>query len=148
MIVNGLQLPTTFVQAVRQGRTDIWWMLKEGVDAYGSHFDMDALELFGDAETIKRKTAQLAQDFLPENDADDLFADWPGFIPWILDFSRVVCFGHMHEQDPVCFDFRDDPQEPSIIFWDEPYWRRLAPDFEAFMALFEPFDIDKWLGRV
>jgi hypothetical protein len=30
-----------------------------------------------------------------------------------------------------------------VIFWTDAYWRRIAPDFEAFMGLFKRFDEDE-----
>jgi SMI1/KNR4 family protein SUKH-1 len=161
MEVNGLKLPDAFVKlckAIASGEQPVYpprqydqetsvWMLKEEVDAYGNHFGMDGLDLFCDVETIASETTQLAQVFPPENSADDLFADSPGFIPWILDFSRIVWIGYMGERDPICLNYHDDPKEPSIIYFEDTHWRRVAPNFRSFMDLFEPFDMAKWCER-
>jgi hypothetical protein len=30
-----------------------------------------------------------------------------------------------------------------VIFWEEINWRRVAPNFDAFMVLFDPYDPDE-----
>lgn len=145
MLVNGFRLPSAFVDAVSRTDAGAPLMLREEVDAYGNQFGMTALELLSDPTAITEETARLSEDFRSENNADYLFADSDGLVPWIEDFSKIVCFGHMGERDPVCFDFRNDPEDPSVIYWADAYWRRLAPSFQAFLDLFEPFDIDRWI---
>ena len=60
----------------------------------------------------------------------------PGFISYITDFSEIVCFGMDGSGAYFCFDFREDKNKPSVIWWSDVYWRRIAPDFEAFVRLF------------
>ena len=64
----------------------------------------------------------------------------PRFIPDIVDFSKIVCFGMSADGAPFCFDFRDNLEQPSVIWWADAYWRRVAPDFDSFVAL---LDLDK-----
>jgi hypothetical protein len=64
----------------------------------------------------------------------------PGALPYISDYSKILCFGQGRTDEPFCFDFRDNLQEPCVIFFDDCYanWRRVAPNFEAFIGLYRP----------
>ena len=77
-------------------------------------------------------------DRLWEDQSIETCDDW--VIPYIADFSQVVCFGFGSEGDPYCFDYREDRDQPSIIYWADAYWRRVAPDFETLLTLIEPVD--------
>jgi hypothetical protein len=152
MMVNGLELPTSFVQlASAIGRRELPdnWMLKEDVDAYGDPWQAD-IEVFYDMERITSETAELAGVFQPCYEAEvagGYCVKEPGFIPYIWDFSKIVQFGRTGGDAMFCFDYRDDLQQPSVIHWTDAYWRRVAPDIEAFVGLFEPFEGDKYLQR-
>ena len=65
-------------------------------------------------------------------------AEVPGFLPYIGDYSQIVVFGSTGSGDPFCLDYRDDPQEPKVIFFQDGYWQRVAPNFDAFWELLEP----------
>lgn len=165
MVVNGLTLPTSFVEFIGNPNVPDRWVLKEQVDAYGNEFQSE-LRLLRDVKTMEAGAEALPElfeaqvratpDELQQMDADG--ANQPGFVPYLVDFSQVVWFGDGHEDSPFCFDFRDSPREPSIIYWDDVYWRRVAPDFEAFMDLYkpdddinmtrpDPFDVDSLFDR-
>jgi hypothetical protein len=49
-----------------------------------------------------------------------------------------VRFGTSPTGEVYCFDFGGDPREPSVVTWPhlDCYWRRVAPNFESFIALF------------
>jgi SMI1/KNR4 family protein SUKH-1 len=154
MVVNGLPLPASFVGFVRRPDLPYVWVLKDEVDAYGNAFESELL-LHRDEVTIKTHTEGVRYTFevltktTPEErqEWDVESADEPGFIPYLSDFSKIVAFGTGHEDHPFCFDFRGSPQEPSVIYWDDIYWRRVAPNFEAFIELFKPDDYPaKWSG--
>jgi hypothetical protein len=38
-------------------------------------------------------------------------------------FSEIICFGMSGDGTPFCFDFRSNTHQPSIIWWDDIYWR-------------------------
>lgn len=145
MMVNGLQLPASFVQlasAIRRGELPDNWMLKHDVDAYSNDWQAD-LEIYYDIERIAANTAELSGWFQPGYEAEVAgghCVNEPGFIPYIWDFSKIVNFGRQGSDEPFCFDYRDDLQQPSVIYWTDACWRRVAPNFEAFMDLFEPFE--------
>lgn len=146
MVVNGLQLPDAFTKLVRQGVTPLGWLPRDGVDAYGNEIHGD-LEFFEDSESIKEANDILLL-FLKVQSPEKI-AQWtashvaapdrqPGFIPYIRDFSKIVCFGKTSSGAQFCFDFRENPAAPSVIYWADGYWRRVAPNFETFVALFAP----------
>jgi hypothetical protein len=66
-----------------------------------------------------------------------MFSDAPGFIPYIFDFSHILTFANSGDGALFCFDYRDHDVKPSIIWWDDAYWRRVAPSFKEFLSLFD-----------
>lgn len=144
MTINALILPSAFVEALRQKRfirTRGSWELLEGKDAWGNPLEAGLGEVFDSEERITQETERLMRDF-PSNPSElfygpDPSENEPGFIPPLTDFSKVICFGVSGEDDPFCLDFRTDPKSPEIIWWEDTYWRRIAPDWTSFMALFD-----------
>lgn len=141
MTVNNHPLPALFLEIyadILSGGLSDWWEQKGEVDSYG-HSWQACLRIENHIGSIEWQTSQLAKEYLPENNTDELSFPKPGFIPWITDFSQIVYFGERGNGAPFCFDFRDNPEEPSIIEWaDAAHWRRVAPSFETFILLFEP----------
>ena len=143
MVINGLRLPDSFTRAIQAGK--LWravgcWHLKADVDAYGCELETELGEVYHDEESLLRNTRSLPGDFQPDGyygEPDNEYLAEPGFIPDVVDFSRVVCFGMSGDGAPFCFDFREDPERPSVIWWADVYWRRIAPDFEAFLRLLD-----------
>ncbi len=140
MDVKGLRLPAVYVDALGQAIYPHAGVLVpvEHQDAYGHPFTTDLAAVLADEESMQRASARLAYGF----EADDWYgareAAIPGGIADIVDFSLVVWFGASSEGEPFCFDFRADQRNPSIICWDGDalYWRRIAPDFEALLAVY------------
>jgi hypothetical protein len=167
MIVNGFRLPDAFVQlceAIQRGEAPYEWELKEDVDAYGQPWEVADLRVLAhDQESIQAETDWIAEAYLHENrfqqgleepppgdwpDAQGLQepppGDWPDAPGFILDFTGVAHFvwlGSSTSGETYAFDFGTDPKEPSVVYWDG-YWRRVAPNFKAFMALFVPERVD------
>lgn len=141
MEIKGLKLPNLFIEDVEKGnlqRAIGSWQLRSNIDAYGNHLETD-LGFVYDFETIIQETNNLPKDFA----LDGFYAEqseWesePGFIPDIIDFSQIVCFGISGDGAPFCFDFRDDLSNPNVIWWDDVYWRRIAPSYKAFKGLLD-----------
>ena len=139
MEINGLKLPSSFVEILRERtlrrQIGTWW-LREEVDAYGNKLESDLSEVYETEDALIRETGDLPKHFAPEYFAES--SEWqnePGFIPDIIDFSKIVCFGMSGDGAPFCFDYRDNLEKPSIIWWADAYWRRVAPDFDSFVAL-------------
>lgn len=138
MQINGLQLPDRFVRCVdgRELVRDVGsWKLRS-TDAYGNHFESEFGAIYDTLEAISKATSDLPNDFEEDGcyGGESEFADQPGFIPEVVDFSKIVCFGFSGDGSPFCFDYREDAA-PSVIWWDDVYWRRVAPDFGSFMQL-------------
>ena len=144
MEINGLKLPVSFVEAIHNGnlRRKIGsWLLREEVDAYGNKLESELGEIYESEDALIQETNLLPKHFAPEYFVEP--SEWqnePGFIPDIIDFSKIVCFGMSGDGAPFCFDYRENLEEPSVIWWADAYWRRVAPDFDSFVAL---FDLDK-----
>ena len=149
MVVNGLKLPDAFVQFLEEhGYSD--WELKGNVDAYGHPLEEATFVPYNSVEWMEQETAPLAQYFGPADLAGyspevqakvraELAVVPPGFLPEIADFSQIVRFGTSPSGEPYCFDFRENSQEPSIIHFPDvgSRWRRIAPNFETFISMFE-----------
>lgn len=140
MIVNGLELPSNFVEAVKNGTLQQVWQLREDKDAYGNPLQTDLGDIHKDEDALVHESEKVRLGFppdpamlvtTPEEEAE------PGYIPYITDFSKILCFATSGGGEDFCFDYRDNPKEPSVIYWDDTYWRRLAPNFTQFLALFD-----------
>ncbi len=144
MEINGLKLPSSFVEILRKGalRRQIGsWNLRKEVDAYGNKLESELGEIYETEDALIRETNLLPKDFALEYFVE--LSEWqnePGCVPDIIDFSKIVCFGMSGDGAPFCFDYRDNLEKPSVIWWADAYWRRVAPDFDSFVAL---FDLDK-----
>jgi hypothetical protein len=142
--INGHRLPDAFVRAVASGslREVGSWRLRSDRDCFGQPLETEIAEVYSTSKTIKRETAELPDGFEPNDTYGESLPELagPGAIPDIVDFSGVVCFGMSGDGAPFCFDFRDGGAEPKVIWWDDVYWRVIAPDFASFLRLFEVTD--------
>ena len=142
MQVKGLELPEEFVTAIQFGRLAVLVELphlRVTQDAFGNPLEIHFRRIFTDAESLMRETEHLEKFFQSDGEYGVLEHRWqnePGHIPDVVDFSLILCFGISERGTPFCLDFRDDLGNPSVICWDEVYWRRVARDFRSFMALF------------
>ena len=141
MKINGFSLPLLFLDAISVGRLkrEIGsWDLIRDIDAFGNPLETSLGQVFDTFERLKKETDELPTGFESDGyygeSASDLAG--PGAIPDITDFSRIVCFAISGDGSPFCFDYREDINEPSVIWWDDVYWRQVAPNFESFLALF------------
>jgi hypothetical protein len=144
MTVNGWKLPDAYAEFFPNNRYSSW-KLKERVDAYSHPLKTDFLPI-EEIELMEERTARL--DYFTVDPDDRMLPPiqtepFPGSSPDIDDFSKIVQFGRTGSGAPFCFDFRDDPQNPSVIHWEEAgsYWRRVAPNFDAFINLFEEVEV-------
>jgi hypothetical protein len=137
MEVRGLPLPTALVQAVQDGRTK--WMFRERLNAYGEKLDCLEIDLV-DFETMREGTPDTWPWFAPRTAMPYQTSDETSWLPYIHELSQLVAFGRAENRVIFCLDYREDRHEPAVICWNWSYWRRVAPDFTAFMALLEPYD--------
>jgi hypothetical protein len=141
MEVYGFQLPASFEQLRRdicERKLDSIWVQKGHVDAYGLPWEVPDLTITRDTEKIRSDTDFLRRCFgqggFHQNESA---RDKPGFITDFTDVSKLIWFGRTGSGDPYCFDFGTNLEEPSVVCWDY-HWRRVAPSFTSFIALFLP----------
>ncbi|GHT94460.1 hypothetical protein AGMMS49545_15800 [Betaproteobacteria bacterium] len=141
MKAKGMVLPQSFVEFARQiqpinGCCHI--DLIENVDSFGNVLDTDLGMIFCDKATIVKETEDLSRNFVPDGFyGSDLDTKKPGSISDIVCFDEIVCFGISGDDAPFCFDFREDKNTPSIIWWDDIYWRKISDSFDDFLLLFK-----------
>ena len=141
MKLNNLELPKPYLSGIETGifKRDIGsWILQKHEDAYGNMLETEIGEVFDTIEKIKSETAILPIGFKRDEFYGKPTPDLqgPGAIPDILDFSKIICFAISSDGSPFCFDYRES-DIPNIIWWDDTYWRRIAPDFNSFLNLFK-----------
>jgi hypothetical protein len=142
MEINGLKLPASFVQDIQERKFQREfgvWELKQDFDAYGNKLETEIGDVYDNSESLVRETNSISKYFPPDAICDE-HNEWenePGFIPDINDFSQVVEFAVGGDGSPFCFDYRDDTNNPSIIWWADAYWRRIAPNYKTFIELFD-----------
>jgi hypothetical protein len=147
MVVKGFQLPENFVQLLSDRN-----LMGDDFDSPDDDFDsLDRVDAYGnpwyaylephttqaDIERINlliEKNMRMDPNESPPSSPEHC----PGFIPYIDDYSQIVCFGVSGSGEPYCFDYRENPEKPSIIQWHDVYWRRVAPDFETLLTLLDP----------
>ena len=144
MTVNGLTLPAAYLADFASGKLTpktLAFPLLENKNAFGDSIETELDVCFGDAQTIAEETATLQRDFdiSPEEDAKyiEVCGLSPGEISTIFDFSRILCFARAADDAPFCFDYRENSSEPSVLWWADAYWQRVAPDYASFVALFD-----------
>jgi hypothetical protein len=140
VIINELKLPDSFVELIRENtfQPNIKATLRENVDAFGNFLETEIGSIYESEDAIIRETNLLPEHFVLDGcygEPGDSDSE-PGFIPDIVDFSNIICFGASGDGAPFCFDYRDNLKEPGVIWWADVYWRRIAPDFDSFLELF------------
>jgi SMI1 / KNR4 family (SUKH-1) len=114
------------------------WPLRFNFDAFGNPWEAELGQVYTNAGDIERESDLLSKCFSPDiGDVPEMSSDAPGFIPYIFDFSQILTFAIAGDGAPYCFDYRERGDIPSIIWWDDSYWRRVAPDFRTFLSLFD-----------
>jgi hypothetical protein len=146
MQINDLKIPAALSEAIRSGhllRTVGSWYLVDEFDAYGYHLETELGEVYSTPARIKEETDVLPEHFQPDGYYGESLPDLqgPGAIPDIIEFSKIICFAISGDGSSFCLDYRDTPDQPSVIWWDDVYWRRLAPDFDSFLSLFNIVDV-------
>lgn len=142
MTINGLIIPDALVAALERRlfrRSFGGWRVRSDQDAFGNFWEGDIGEVYETQQQIEKQTAKLPKDFQPDAYYGESLPEvaGPAAIPDILDFSKIICFAMGGEAEPFCLDYRDSPDRPRVIYWDDTYWRVVAPDFESFLALFD-----------
>src|SRR4051794_27637956 len=117
MVMKGFQLPAAFVELFRNGGFYANNRHRSHrVDAYGHRFEAQ-LQLYSDMSSIEWHNNHVEESWVAWDDPDvetppGRPEDTLGFIPYIYDFSQIVCFGEGHEGSPYCFDYRENREKP------------------------------------
>ncbi len=141
MNVRGFQIPgllSDMLMQRRLSRKQGSWQLRADADHYGQRLETELGMVHPSLLAIEEATTKLPLGFPAEeaNYPDD-FKGEPGHIPYITDFAAIVEFGLSGDGSPFCLDYRFDSAQPSVIWWDDTYWRKIAPSFEDFISLFD-----------
>ena len=147
MTVDGFRLPASFLEAIASGslrRKVGSWQLSSDRDAFGQKLETELGEVYDALDTVKGESAELPHGFEANGAYGESLEELagPGAIPDIVDFRGVVCFGESGDGAPFCFDYRGGAAEPRVIWWDDVYWRVVAPDFASFLSLFDLKDAE------
>jgi hypothetical protein len=149
MKIGALELPKALSQAIEHrtlSREIGSWPLLYEKDHFGNHLETELGYVFESIDQIVTETEKLREYFPTDTDTDtddfiDAHVDLHGCaataIPYIRDFSEVVCFAFSGDGAQFCLDYRGNITSPSVIWWDDVYWRIIAPDFDTFLALFD-----------
>jgi SMI1 / KNR4 family (SUKH-1) len=140
MEINGATLPRTLCEAIADSRLYRRvgsWPLITNKDYFGNQLEAELGHVFRSLDEIKKETQNLPRGFEIENSEVDAYVPGVGGIPIIRDFSQIVCFAMSGDGAPFCLDYRASAVQPSVIWWDDIYWRMVAPDFDAFLSLFD-----------
>jgi hypothetical protein len=139
-VVEGLTVPPGFIRAVGQDM----FIVPSCLNAYGNYWEPRVLHFELTSEVLTYRRAWFEENFASEQQwftrfaaAADAWAVDPDFLLYPTDFSRLLRVG-VGGGNPIYLDFREDDQTPRVIWWNGLYWRKLAPDIDAFLALLKP----------
>ena len=142
MTINGHPIPDSFVAAIGDKslhRPVGCWELKEEVDSFGNRLATDLGEVWLSEEQLVKETHELPIGFEADGfyGEEAEYSDEPGFIEDILDFRDIVAFAISSDGAPFCFDYRNNKDNPEVIWWDDVYWRKISNNYDDFIALFD-----------
>ena len=140
--INGHSLPKSFVAAFKNNRLQRKigsWALKDSVDSFGNKLETELGCVFLSEKEILLETTNLKSSFQSDGCYGETseYSGEPGFIPDITDFSDIVVFGISGDGSPFCFDYRNNKNNPEVIWWDDVYWRKVSDTYDEFIELFE-----------
>ena len=138
-VVN-FQLPRELLELLQTGdaeRVQGSWPLKNELDSFGFKFESELSQIYSDLVEMSDATTQLSSDFVEDGYyGNSEIENYPNAMLDIVDFSKIVCFGCSGDGSAFCLDYRENQKNPSVIWWDDTYWRLVAPSFKDFIALF------------
>jgi hypothetical protein len=144
MKVKDLMLPQSFVEFAKQTQPlngSCGLDLIKKFDSFGNQLETELATVYIDTKSIEKETAELSLHFVNDGyyGIDDENIEMPGAISDIVCFDKIVCFGMSGDGAPFCFDFRENKNTPSIIWWDDTFWRKISNSFSEFLSLFGIF---------
>lgn len=141
MKVRKLEIPLKMVEAIEAGllkRCIGSWELKRDFDSFGNPLETELGEFYDSATIIAEESVCLGINFIADGVYGEMHEEaYPGSIPDILNFEKILCFGCSGDGAPFCLDYREFLDSPSVIWWDDIHWRKVSPNFHMFLELFE-----------
>ncbi|MGK5006968.1 SMI1/KNR4 family protein [Janthinobacterium sp. LB2P70] len=141
MQINGLDVPSEYVAFAARYRDAQGFCnlrLKPERDSFASVLQTELAQIYTDAPELTVRTAKLGVCFVADGcygQPGSVSAE-PGAMADIVDFTEIICFGMAGDGSPFCFDYRGARGAPSVILWDDDYWRKISNSFEDFLLLF------------
>jgi len=135
------KLPNQLLSIIASGKLkrDVGsWNLKEEKDSFGNVLETELGELLHTQSQIEEATSKLSEDFVQDHVyGNESFQGYPGEISDITDFTKIVCFAYSGDGSPFCLDYRESNETPSVIWWDNIYWRKVSPSIKEFLSLID-----------
>src|SRR5262249_14960690 len=127
VLVNGLPLPPSLIEAVRTGR----W--RTPPDSRPS----PRLVCYGSFERMEAETRRV-QGFIFPRPATSNYSN-PAGVSREFDPSNIACIGDTDIDEPICMNYWGTLDPPRVVYLELPnpalnYWRVIAPDFESLLA--------------
>lgn len=141
IVINGLQLPEKFCDFAFKYKDSEGYCnlrLKKEIDCFGKHLECELAQIYPNEQELSQHTNLLSQYFVADGDYGEpgnKVSD-PESIEDIIDFKKIVCFGIAGDGSQYCFDFRENRDTPSVIWWEDDHWRKISNSFEEFISLF------------
>jgi hypothetical protein len=142
MKINGLEIPAVLLRAFETKKFQFKvgsLHLKEDKDSFGNKLETEIGQIYREKPQIQKETDNLSAGFelngVYGEESD--YCNEPGFIADIVDFRHVVVFAISSDGSPFCLDYRRDIQSPSVIWWDDVYWRKISDNVDSFLSLFQ-----------
>jgi hypothetical protein len=130
-----------FLRQYRKEDGSTPWRLTDRVDAFGRPLDTDIDFIPFDYEELRRLDRDaLERDYGPPKRGPLAPPDDTGFrdLTFVSKFLQV---GRSSSGVPFCVDYTWKSFDPGVLFYSESRrrWRMVAPDFDAFISLFERY---------
>ena len=141
MEISGRTLPREFVDHLQTGIFNICVgsiHLKNQVDHNGNLLETEIDQAFNTVDQIEEETNKLSKNFQLDGcyGESPVYSELPGHIDDITNSTEIVCFAMSSDGSLFCFDFREQKNDPSVIWRDDCYWRVIAPNYGVFIKLF------------
>jgi hypothetical protein len=132
MEINGNKIPEIYLNhRMTKNELDIIFKKSTGLS-------LDVAWFYTSEHDLQEATDQLKKHF-PFDDALEDLSSKNGYeyLEYINDFTKIVSFAYSGDGAVYCFDFRSFLDKPSVIWWDDIAWLKLADTVEGFFEMLE-----------
>jgi len=101
-------------------------------------FETELSEIKPDINIMRKENMKLNKVFPWDEELNNSYdiSHYLNVIPYIADFQKIIPFAFSFDGMWFCFDFRCNDQDPSVIWWDDDHWVRVAHNTNDFINLF------------